>query len=60
MPIRVTRTYVGFIRNYRQVCDGLDSFGDPASEIWNVTMDSRPNLRRYRRSSIVAFETLRN
>ncbi|GAB3319937.1 hypothetical protein GCM10027355_17240 [Haloplanus salinarum] len=36
MAIQVTRTYVGSIQNYRQVCDGLDSLGDSASKIWNV------------------------
>lgn len=36
MAIQVTRTYVGSIRNHRQVCEGLGSLGDPASKIWNV------------------------
>lgn len=36
MAIEVTRTYVGSIQNYQQVCDGLDSLGNSASKLWNV------------------------
>ncbi len=36
MVIQVTRTYVGSIKNQRQVYDGLNSLGDSASKIWNV------------------------
>jgi hypothetical protein len=33
MAIEVTRTYVGSIKNHRQVCEGFKSLGDSASKI---------------------------